>query len=43
MGIIICQSCNKTIDVFEGEKVTTLYAKGNGCEHCKSTEQNNNK
>ncbi|WP_332693817.1 GapA-binding peptide SR1P [Halalkalibacter lacteus] len=39
MGIIICQSCNKTIGIFEGEKVTTLYAKGNSCEHCKSTDQ----
>ncbi|WP_227935666.1 GapA-binding peptide SR1P [Alkalihalobacillus deserti] len=41
MGIIICQSCNKTIDVFEGEKVTTLYAKGTSCEHCKSTQEKN--
>ncbi|MDT8859182.1 GapA-binding peptide SR1P [Alkalihalobacillus sp. MEB130] len=38
MGIIICQTCNKTIDVFEGEKVTKLYAKGNGCTHCKPAE-----
>ncbi len=38
MGTIICQQCNKTISVFEGEKVTTLYAKGN-CEHCKNNKE----
>ncbi|MCH1623940.1 GapA-binding peptide SR1P [Ferdinandcohnia quinoae] len=31
MGIIICQSCNSTIEVFENEKVSTLYSK---CEDC---------
>ncbi|MCM3713045.1 GapA-binding peptide SR1P [Alkalihalobacillus oceani] len=41
MGTIICQSCNKTIDVFEGEKVMTLYAKGNGCVHCKTADKKN--
>ncbi|NEU29520.1 GapA-binding peptide SR1P [bacterium LRH843] len=41
MGTIICQSCNKTIAVFEGEKVTTLYAKGNSCVHCHSDEKKN--
>lgn len=27
MGTIVCQSCNSTIDHFEDEKVTVLYAK----------------
>ncbi|ARK31163.1 GapA-binding peptide SR1P [Halalkalibacter krulwichiae] len=38
MGIIVCQSCNKAIDVFEGEKVTTLYAKGN-CDNCNTNSK----
>ncbi|WP_100373353.1 GapA-binding peptide SR1P [Bacillus sp. FJAT-45037] len=37
MGTIICQTCNKTIEHFEGEKVTKLYAKGQNCIQCKST------
>ncbi|MFZ4450300.1 GapA-binding peptide SR1P [Salibacterium aidingense] len=32
VGIIICQSCNREIDHFDGEKVTTLYA--STCKHC---------
>lgn len=35
VGIIVCQTCNTTIEHFEGEKVTTLYAKCSGCEKCK--------
>ncbi|MBE4908888.1 GapA-binding peptide SR1P [Bacillus luteolus] len=31
MGTIVCQNCNNTIDHFDDEKVTTLYAK---CEEC---------
>ncbi|WP_083249038.1 GapA-binding peptide SR1P [Bacillus solimangrovi] len=31
MGIIVCQSCNSTIDHYEDEKVTTLYSKCDGC------------
>jgi hypothetical protein len=31
MGVIICQSCEKTIEHFEEEKVTTLYATCNNC------------
>ena len=35
MGIIVCQSCNETIEHFEGRKVTTLYAKCDGeCKNC---------
>ncbi|MCA1034525.1 MULTISPECIES: GapA-binding peptide SR1P [Bacillaceae] len=29
MGTIVCQDCNSTIDHFEDEKVTVLYAKCN--------------
>jgi hypothetical protein len=32
MGIIICQSCECTIDHFEDIKVTVLYGK---CSECK--------
>ncbi|WP_246944099.1 GapA-binding peptide SR1P [Bacillus pinisoli] len=31
MGVIICQTCEKTIEHFEEEKVTTLYAKCHTC------------
>lgn len=31
MGTIVCQTCNHTIDIFEDEKVTTLYGT---CNHC---------
>ncbi|WP_042356392.1 GapA-binding peptide SR1P [Bacillus rubiinfantis] len=31
MGILVCQTCNSTIDHFEDEKVTVLYAKGDCC------------
>jgi hypothetical protein len=31
MGIIVCQTCERTIEHFEEEKVTTLYAKCNTC------------
>jgi phosphoribosylformylglycinamidine (FGAM) synthase-like enzyme len=37
MGIIVCQSCERTIEHFEEEKVTTLYAKCNSCT-CNSTK-----
>ncbi|WP_017727135.1 GapA-binding peptide SR1P [Halalkalibacterium ligniniphilum] len=36
MGIIVCQSCNQTIEHFEEEKVTTLYAK---CPSCSEKKQ----
>ncbi|MDV2685272.1 GapA-binding peptide SR1P [Alkalihalophilus sp. As8PL] len=39
MGTIICQNCNKTIEHFEGEKVTKLYAQGHNCIQCKSTQK----
>jgi len=32
MGVIICQTCETTIEHFEEEKVTTLYSKK--CPHC---------
>ncbi|MGA4720412.1 MULTISPECIES: GapA-binding peptide SR1P [Fictibacillus] len=32
MGVIICQTCETTIEHFEEEKVTTLYS--NTCPHC---------
>ncbi|MET3728894.1 DNA-directed RNA polymerase subunit RPC12/RpoP [Fictibacillus halophilus] len=32
MGVIICQTCETTIEHFEEEKVTTLYS--NKCPHC---------
>ncbi|WP_066367758.1 GapA-binding peptide SR1P [Neobacillus fumarioli] len=31
MGTLVCQNCNSTIDHFEDEKVTVLYAK---CDDC---------
>jgi hypothetical protein len=31
MGTIICQDCDHTIEHFDDEKVTTLYAKCNDC------------
>ncbi|MGC4375489.1 GapA-binding peptide SR1P [Fictibacillus sp. Mic-4] len=36
MGVIICQVCDCTIEHFEDEKVTTLYAKE--CPHCTENE-----
>ncbi|UOE92994.1 MULTISPECIES: GapA-binding peptide SR1P [Bacillaceae] len=36
MGIIVCQTCNKTIEHIPSEKVMTLYAKGNDCQKCKN-------
>lgn len=36
MGTIVCQSCESTIDHFEDEKVTVLYAK---CDCCQSPEE----
>ncbi|MFE8703702.1 GapA-binding peptide SR1P [Cytobacillus sp. FJAT-54145] len=32
MGTLVCQACNSTIDHFEDEKVTVLYAKCDCCE-----------
>jgi hypothetical protein len=40
MGIIVCQSCEKTIEHFEEEKVTTLYAKCNTCTCHGAKEEN---
>jgi hypothetical protein len=31
MGTIVCQSCERTIEHFEEEKVTTLYATSTNC------------
>ncbi|MFZ3588106.1 GapA-binding peptide SR1P [Bacillus sp. DJP31] len=42
LGIIICQSCGKTIEHFEEEKVTTLYAHCNNCP-CDSVNKENRK
>ncbi|MBA4537913.1 GapA-binding peptide SR1P [Bacillus aquiflavi] len=39
MGTIVCQSCNSTIDYFEDEKVTVLYAKCHGCEEENDNEE----
>jgi hypothetical protein len=39
MGIIVCQTCDSTIDYFEDEKVTVLYAKCNCCSHGKSCKE----
>ncbi|MED1204231.1 GapA-binding peptide SR1P [Heyndrickxia acidicola] len=36
MGIIVCQSCNTTIDHFEDEKVTILYS---NCCTCTDTKE----
>ncbi|MDQ0272434.1 GapA-binding peptide SR1P [Cytobacillus purgationiresistens] len=39
MGTIVCQTCNSTIDYFEDEKVSVLYAKcGCACEQLKKEE-----
>ncbi|HHY73911.1 MAG TPA: GapA-binding peptide SR1P [Bacillus bacterium] len=37
MGTIVCQQCENTIEHFEDEKVTTLYAKN--CDCCKHEKQ----
>ncbi|WP_088104950.1 GapA-binding peptide SR1P [Halalkalibacter urbisdiaboli] len=34
MGTIVCQTCNKPIVFFEGDKVTKLYAEANTCKRC---------
>ncbi|WP_078550648.1 GapA-binding peptide SR1P [Litchfieldia alkalitelluris] len=39
MVTIVCQTCNQTIDHFEDEKVTTLYADLQECECRKLTVQ----
>lgn len=36
MGTIVCQTCESTIDHFEDEKVSVLYAK---CGCCHSTRE----
>ncbi|WP_343841507.1 GapA-binding peptide SR1P [Salinibacillus aidingensis] len=33
MGTIVCQDCQRVIDHFEDEKVTTLYGKGCECHN----------
>nr|WP_096199192.1 GapA-binding peptide SR1P [Bacillus sp. FJAT-45350] len=41
MGIIVCQTCNETIEHFDGEKVTTLYAKcAADCPKCSKENLN---
>lgn len=32
MGIIVCQTCNSTIDHFDDDKVSTLYSCCCDCE-----------
>ncbi|MDP4161662.1 MAG: GapA-binding peptide SR1P [Bacillota bacterium] len=39
MGTIVCQACNSTIDHFEDEKVTVLYAKNTTCCGHQSQEE----
>jgi hypothetical protein len=34
MGIIVCQTCEKTIDHFDDEKVSTLYGVCSRCHDC---------
>ncbi|AKN54944.1 hypothetical protein AB434_2539 [Heyndrickxia coagulans] len=36
MGIIVCQSCDATIDHVEEEKVSVLYST---CDQCKHEEE----
>ncbi|MDQ0155857.1 GapA-binding peptide SR1P [Robertmurraya andreesenii] len=36
MGTIVCQTCESTIDHYEDEKVTVLYAK---CSCCHPTNE----
>ncbi|WP_163539164.1 GapA-binding peptide SR1P [Gracilibacillus sp. YIM 98692] len=38
MGTLVCQNCNSTIDHFEDEKVTVLYAK---CRCCRTRKRLN--
>ncbi|MBM4764361.1 GapA-binding peptide SR1P [Bacillus sp. B15-48] len=38
MGTIVCQTCNSTIEHFEDEKVTVLYATTCNC-HNKDNEK----
>ncbi|WP_077211377.1 GapA-binding peptide SR1P [Bacillus dakarensis] len=40
MGTIVCQTCETTIDHFEDEKVTVLYANAKcDCCHTPNTEE----
>lgn len=39
MGTLVCQTCNSTIDHFDDEKVTVLYAKCNCCNHEQHNEE----
>ncbi|GGH72168.1 hypothetical protein GCM10010978_08850 [Compostibacillus humi] len=34
MGIIVCQDCDKVIETYEDEKVTTLYGTCPECNDC---------
>ena len=34
MGTIVCSGCNNTIDHYEDEKVTVLYATCTDCHSC---------
>jgi hypothetical protein len=38
VGIIVCQTCEKTIEHFDDEKVSTLYGV---CPHCHDCHQEN--
>ncbi|HET7580976.1 MAG TPA: GapA-binding peptide SR1P [Bacillales bacterium] len=40
MGIIVCQTCEATIEHFDSEKVTTLYSR---CPDCTGKKENNSK
>lgn len=42
MGTIVCQTCDLTIDHFEDEKVTVLYAKCNCGQKDKKEEKKAN-
>ncbi|WP_163530315.1 GapA-binding peptide SR1P [Halobacillus ihumii] len=35
MGTIVCQNCQKVIEHFENEKVSTLYSKCPSCNKAK--------
>ncbi|MEQ6388971.1 GapA-binding peptide SR1P [Bacillaceae bacterium S4-13-58] len=37
MGTIVCQDCQRVIEVFEDEKVSVLYASSESC-NCKKNK-----
>lgn len=34
MGILVCQTCETTIEHFENDKVVVLYCKCTECDDC---------